>query len=533
MREFLSVLAVIAVSVLAYAFWRIVAWLREPAPSESDSARGRKLLRYADAHALAVADVERLTDRRVYPWGGVPVSAKSALGHFVAVGAPGAGKTILVRMLLRAALQQMQDDDRCVVFDMKGDYWPFIRSQCGGGGFVPERDAILVHPFCDSTPAWDIAKDAGALDEDTVCAGLLPSDPLNRNPHFVAGSRQLMAAVMRAFRKLGSDWTLWDLVVACSSEKNLRLLGSASGLSDIDDRLSNKGDEKGSVLASVSTATNHLRIPAALWKRSFLQGERFNLTDWLEGRGPRVLVLGYDTSKQESLQPLIQAFLARIIVDLLAGDEHEHAPKTWVFLDELPLAGRIDKLAHFLNTARSKGVAAVLGTQSVNMLNIPELYPGPETPAVLANPRNRAFLRTSDNETALWMANQIGKREAFELGFSSSEGWSRHGGRSTQDGTDIRLQERFLIHPDAFKDTPSPDEQTPLIGSFESFHGVWQHAISPSEFPERPDSGFPARASASSLPESLTWSEADRARLRLPAPQTEPTRARSAEVDLD
>ena len=530
MRELLSILGVVAVLALAYGFWRIVAWLHEPEPSESGFVRGRKLLPYETARALAVADIERSSDRRSYPWGGVPVSAKSALGHFVAVGSPGAGKTILLRALLRAALQQMQHGDRCVVFDMKGDFWPFIRSQCGGGGFDPERDSMLIHPYCESTPAWDIAKDAGTLDADAVCAGLLPADPTARNPHFVAGSRQLMAAVMAAFRKLGGKWTLWDLVVACSSEQNMRRLERASGLSDITHRLSNKGDEKGSVLATVSTATYHLRVPAALWKQSFLRDERFSITDWIEGRGPRVLVLGYHTSKEETIQPLIQALLSRIIADLLSGPEHEHSPKTWVFLDELPLAGRIEKLSHFLNTGRSKGVATVIGTQSINMLNIPTLYPGTETPALLANPRNRAFLRTSDNESAHWMANQIGKREAYEAGFSSSEGWSQQGGRSTQDGTDIRLQERFLIHPDEFKDTPSPDERTPLIGSFESFHGIWRHAIPPMEFPERPTGGFPPRASSSDVPESLVWTEADLARLKLPPAEDKPTTARPGPV---
>ena len=523
MRELLSIISVVGLLALTYGIWRIVVWLQESAPSESNSVRGRKLLAYEDAHNLALADVERSSDQRSYPWGGIPVSAKSALGHFVAIGAPGAGKTIMVRQLLRAALQQMQDGDRCVIFDMKGDYWPFIRSHCGGGSFMAERDAALIHPFCDSTPAWDVAADASPLDDDAVCAGLLPSDATDRNPHFTAACRQLLAAVMAAFRKLGGTWTLWDLVVACSSEANLQLLGRAAKLPDIANRLASKGNEKGSVLGSVSTATNHLRIPAALWKRSLLENNRFSLTDWMEGRGPRVLVLGYDTNKQESLQPLIQALLSRIIADLLAGAEHEHAPKTWMFLDELPLAGRIDKLSHLLNTARSKGIATVIGTQSVNMLNIPALYPGTETPAILANPRNRAFLRTSDNESAQWMANQIGKREAYESGFSSGQGWSQQGGRSTQEGTDARLQERFLIHPDEFKDTPSPDEQTPLIGSFESFHGVWQGAIPPSQFPQRPGGGFPPKAPSDDLPESLQWTAADRERLRLPAATDQPT----------
>ena len=528
MRELLAILGVLGVLALAYGVWRVVMWLREPGPSDSNVIRGRKLLSYEEARSLAGADVERSADKRHYPWGGVPIAAKSALGHFAAVGSPGSGKTILLRMLVRSALQQMKEGERCIIFDMKGDYWRFINSHCGGGSFDARRDAMLVNPYSPETPAWDIAADSGIEEDGAVAAALLPLEASERNPHFVRGSRQLAKRVMAAFRKLGSEWTLWDLVVACSSAKHLRLLAYASGLDDLNERLSHKSQESGSLLGSLSTATDHLFVPAAIWQRSWTQGNRFALSDWLAGKGPRVLVLGYDTSKHESLQPLVQSILGHLIAKLLKEEEHEHAPKTWVFLDELPLAGRVESLADFLNTARSKGVATVIGTQSINMLSIPRLYPGPETAAILANPRNRAFLRTSDNETAQWMANQIGKREAYEAGFSSSEGWSQHGGRSGQGGTDMRVQERFLIHPDQFKDTPSPDEQNPLVGTFESFHGVWQCSIPPSQFPKRPQPEPPRSVSTAGLPESLEWTDADRKRLRLPKEEA-PPRSKSAD----
>ncbi len=522
MRELLSFFAIAGIIGLAYGVLRIAAWLRAAQPSDSPTVRGRKLLDYGEVLDSANRDFQESVDPRAYPWGGTPVTAKAALGHFVAVGAPGSGKTILLRTLLREVLRQLNATDRCIVFDMKGDFWPFVHEQCSGNHFTAESDAILLHPFCDSTPAWDIARDAGPLDADSVCAGLLPLTASDKSPHFVMGARQLMASVIAAFRALNSDWTLWDLLVACSSAKNLQLLAKASKLTDITERLAHKGDETGSVVATLSTATHHLRIPAALWKRSWLQGNRFALSDWIADRGPRVLVLGYDTSKKASLQPIVQAVLSRVISELLGGPEHEHAPKTWVFLDELPFAGRVDNLADFLNGGRSKGVAAVLGTQSVNMLNIPSLYPGTETPAVLANPTNRAFLRTQDNETAQWMANQLGKREAYESGFSSSEGRSQQGGRSAQSGTDSRIQERFIIHPDDLKDIASPSERQPLTGAFESAHGVWTCSIPPQHFPGRPQGGLPVKADAEGISESLQWSDEDLTRLHIPrSPKTE------------
>jgi hypothetical protein len=412
MRELFSLLAIVAILGLAYGILRIAAWLRSAVPLDSTYVRGRKLLSYEQVLDAAnrEIDLQESEDRRVYQWGGTPVTAKATLGHFVAVGAPGSGKTILLRTLLRDALRQMAPTDRCLVFDMKGDFWPFINEQCSDDAIAADSDAVLLHPFRTSTQAWDIAQDAGPLEADSVCAGLLPMAANEKNPHFVNAARQLMASVMAAFRTLGSKWTFWDLLVACSSEKNMRLLAKASKLPDILERLAHKGDESGSAVGTLSSATNHLRIPAALWQRSWLKGHRFALKDWLADTGPRVLVVGYDTSKKSSLQPIVQAILSRVIAELLSRPETDEAPNTWVFLDELPFTGRIDNLADFLNSGRSKGVSTVIGTQSVNMLNIPSLYPGTETPAILANPTNRSFLRTTKQRSGWPISSGNGRR---------------------------------------------------------------------------------------------------------------------------
>ena len=524
MREFLSILAVGAVMALAWALWRLVAWLREPAPTESNVVGGRRLLTEQQARALAERDAGAGGDPRRYEWGSVSVSPKAALTHFFAVGTSGSGKTIVLRKLLRSVVHQLGRDERCVIFDIKGDYWEFLQQHCSSPMFDPARDVMRLHPFVEGTPAWDIARDASPTNAPSVCAGLLPLGSDKDSSHFVNATRQMMTLVMDAFRALGGDWSLWDLVVACNSAKNLRELARASGLTEIIDRLSDRNPETGSVVGSLSTATDCLRAPAAIWNTAHVEGQKFSIAEWMEGRGPRVLVIGFDTSKRASMERVTQMLMSRIISQLLSLKSKglEDAPRTWLFLDELPFAGRIEELLNCLNAGRSQGIAAVLGTQTMLTLQLPSHYPHGEAAAIVANARNRAYLRPGDDDTAQWIGKQIGKQLLYETGYSSGQTHDSRGGNSSQAGEDHRIQERFAVNPDELKDLPLPQADVPMTGVFEIDQGVWIYTMPPSEFPDRPEPRDSRTVPEDAVPPSIKWTPEDRMRLRLPPERSKP-----------
>ena len=99
-------------------------------------------------------------------------------------------------------------------------------------------------------------------------------------------------------------------------------------------------------------------------------------------------------------------------------------------VDELPVLGRQAKLETLVTRGRKRGLAAVLGFQSIAQLR--RIY-GQEQAAVLASmPSTKLILRVDEPETAAFLARQIGERETLHEEIGMSAGQDDH---------------RFSIHP--------------------------------------------------------------------------------------
>jgi type IV secretory pathway TraG/TraD family ATPase VirD4 len=95
-------------------------------------------------------------------------------------------------------------------------------------------------------------------------------------------------------------------------------------------------------------------------------------------------------------------------------------------VDELSVLGRQAKLETLVTRGRKRGLAAVLGFQSIAQLR--RIY-GHEEAAVLASmPSTKLLLRVDEPETAAFIARQIGEREALreEIGISTAEHGNRY-----------------------------------------------------------------------------------------------------------
>ena len=130
-----------------------------------------------------------------------------------------------------------------------------------------------------------------------------------------------------------------------------------------------------------------------------------------------------DESNSAAL-PLANLWLDLIVGRLLnsAGDRR----RVWIVVDELPVLGRQAKLETLVTRGRKRGLAAVLGFQSIAQLR--RIY-GHEQAAVLASmPSTKLLLRVDEPETAAFIARQIGEREALreEIGISTAEHGNRY-----------------------------------------------------------------------------------------------------------
>jgi Type IV secretion-system coupling protein DNA-binding domain len=120
--------------------------------------------------------------------------------------------------------------------------------------------------------------------------------------------------------------------------------------------------------------------------------------------------------------------LANLWLDLIVGrllNSASHRRRVWIVVDELPALGRQAKRETLVTRGRKRGLAAVLGYQSIAQLR--RIY-GHEQAAVLASmPSTKLLLRVDEPDTAGFIARQIGERETlrYEIGMSTAE----HGDR--------------------------------------------------------------------------------------------------------
>ena len=512
-RSFLVFLGLLALLAFGYALLRVSAWFSSLNNEEGPAVRGRTLSSLPEIQGRAAERFGNDPAAKRFQWGHVPLPPTQALTHFLLVGVPGSGKTVSIRLLLLQVLRSLEAGQRVFLFDPKGDYWPFV-NVLGYG-----EQALLIHPYRPSAPGWDIARDVRSVKSaQAIVAALLPNPPGVSDPHWNKSARALMKGAILAFQQIGSDWSFWDLLVACASKSHLLELLDASEQPDLQERLRAKhGSAIEGSIETLATAVDEFRAPAQSWFQAWKKGQRFSLSDWVSGQAPPVLVMGYDEVDKASLQPIVRSFFGRAFDLLLHDDEHEQGPRTWVFLDELPAAGRIPELSTLILQGRSKGISVLLGTQSVNALRPLYREPG-EVSAILSAAKNRAYMKANDKETAEWAAGDIGKWEGLEKSYNSSSSSSQGGHDSTTVGEGLRVVERYAAHPSEFLDMKMPDDEGYLDAIYSTGLGVWPAITHKVDFPPRPpdDPGRKEELSGHDFNDPLVWSDEDRARLKLP-----------------
>src|SRR5690349_16829924 len=93
-----------------------------------------------------------------YPWGGRELRVEDELApHYAVMGMTSSGKTLTIRMLMRAVLVDNSDAtkprlrSRAAVYDPKRDFYPLL---VGMG--VPEDSIVPLHAFDERAHMWHL-----------------------------------------------------------------------------------------------------------------------------------------------------------------------------------------------------------------------------------------------------------------------------------------------------------------------------------------------------------------------------------------
>lgn len=496
--------ALAAAGVVGFAVGRVLF----PEHPFEPSTRGRRLI--APQKAARLADRLRPHDDPGLPWGGVRLPSSAAPLHFLVCGATGSGKSLTLRLLMQEVLPRIVpgSGSRALVYDAKREALPIL---AGMGVRCPVK---LLHPLDTRGVAWDLARDcttpAVALQLATV---LIPDTDEGANRFFADAARDLLSGVLIALHlRAPGRWRFRDVLLALADAERLKMLLEQSP--PTRDRLRYFADERtlANILGTVASKSAAYGPVAAAWERAT---ESVSLRDWVEGEF--ILVLALDDEIRTALDAVNRAIFRRAAELLLAGPESA-ARRSWLFLDEVREAGKLDGLRGLLNRGRSKGVAAVLGFQSVEGLR--EAYGREEAHEIIGECAHKAILRLESPDTAEWAAGVFGDVERREIQVGQP------GAEKAVSKSEL-VARRPLVLPSEFLSLPATGPDAGLSGYFASpLTGAYRHTLAWCEIAARlrpPSQETPDYLPRPAADQYLRpWDESDYRRLGLGFPSELP-----------
>jgi type IV secretory pathway TraG/TraD family ATPase VirD4 len=170
--------------------------------------------------------------------------------------------------------------------------------------------------------------------------------------------------------------------------------------------------QRAGVLASLNIQSDTL----AMLPRRDDAARSWSAAAWAQHRQGSIFITS--SPRTRALQiPLMTLWLDLIILRLMSSP----APgrKTWLVLDELPTLMKLPTLPLALAEARKAQLPIVMGFQARSQMDA--LY-GPTSEAMLSQPAAKIVLRTSEANSAEWLARTIGEIETERLRQSRNRG---------------------------------------------------------------------------------------------------------------
>lgn len=428
-------------------------------------------------------------------WGPKKLSRGQGTEHFLVVGASGSGKTTLLKMMLRSVFEAPREFTG-LIYDPKQDLLPILFDLRGD---LPQHVAQgtssvrVLNPLDARCCAWALHKDiTDPVSAKQLAAILVPESESagNGDQFFVNAVRDILAGVMLIFIKCAKDdaqWTFRDLILGCLYRPYLKVLLQQTETRDkkafpLAHRLKSiyldSKDERtvSNILSTISAKLSIYEPIAASWHAAEQRGSNFtfSLAEWASGAYSDILVLGNSESGRAAIDPINQAIFKRATELLLAREEASKADKeagerqTWLFLDEVREAGKLDGLSRLLTKGRSKGACVVLSFQDIEGLR--SVYGEEVANEICGQCNNGIVLRLNSPSTAQWASEMFGRRITASKSVSSQS-------KGLDIGTGSQESERPYLMTSDFTYLPTAGFR----------NGIWGYLRDPEASPDEID----------------------------------------------
>ncbi len=363
----------------------------------------------------------KMPDQNTLHWGPINLPLSEATGHFLAIGARGSGKTVIMRRFLQSVVPTIvpDSDTRLLTFDIKQDMLPLL---AGMRARVPVR---TTSPFDARGVAWDLSRDVREPQVATEIAFTLFPELQESQPFFTDAARHLLWGVLIRFLLGGAEWNLGDVLRAMRKPRQLRsVLKGAEHTRDLVDQYLRDPRLAANISSTIATKLLPFEPIAAAWDSAT---EKVSLEEW--ATSSQILILGNSETSRTAIQAINRCMFKRAM-DICLHQSESFSRRTFVLADELVEAGRLPGFVSALKRGRSKGLAVCAGFQSVAGLRDPKLY-GPYFSAELLGLfANRFIGRLECPETAEFVSKLFGDQEIENV--STSRTSSNQGGSFTE-----------------------------------------------------------------------------------------------------
>ncbi|NER93534.1 MAG: type IV secretion system DNA-binding domain-containing protein [Symploca sp. SIO1B1] len=408
---------------------------------EPKIVQGGQLLSYEEARSRS-EEVTKNKQFRVL-LGGIWLPLEALFGHVFILGAPGSGKTLLIRGFMKHLFQWIGKGyhQKAFVYSNKNQDLSYLSAfylrgeiDCSIVILTP-GDVRAVKPDLASS----ITDEAMAL---ALARSLVPSDPHTKQPYFARTAQIVLSGVTQALIELyPGTWTLRHLLLATESAERIRqVLEKVPYTKRYIEQHAKEGkaeDTLQNVISELGGKLEPYRPLAALWEKA---ESTLDLEDWVMHQ-ESILYCGYDEKRPEVSALAIRIYVnlfATFILDLADNFEQEKTRyRMFAFLlDEFPSLERVDALLPLLSRGRDRGVVGVLTAQAWSQIR--KVWGEDDGNSIMGQMSNKLFLRVEDDVSEAKILKLFGSHKKHETSVSRQH--SRHG---------ISLGER-----DAIKDSP-------------------------------------------------------------------------------
>lgn len=376
----------------------------------------------------------------------IPISEEQEARHLLLLGGSGSGKTSILWPIINQAVER---GDKCLIFSFKGDF-----QQKAGFKFS------LLAPWDSRSVRWQLGRDIDTRMKAEALAKTLCPDPEKGEKIWAQGAQGLLTAVIASVQHDHKDgnWGFCELAKACSlalSDYDF-LVKTVMEHSPLAKAFLMGKDSKTTASYLAQMASGLSDVVNLGVADSSSKGKPWSVSDWLIGRTQNAAILGYLPENEGLSQAWCSSLIEQVVKQILSFDDCDpDQRRIWLFLDEVPQAGKVPSITSALETARSKGCRVVLGMQGVaqleehgyskNTLDIWSGQCGIKIIAHLSTPRDQK-----------WASDLLGERDV--------ERYQRTITNSTSSGSNSGVFQRVKEHlmmPGQFRDDLMITDQGP------------------------------------------------------------------------